>query len=728
MKKVITIILLILISISSKAQLDWFMSYPMAETEVRINSYNSDYAYCYYDFNCEVITGEGVSERGICSAESPNPTIALNKIASGSGSGTYTVHPYLLEQKTIYYVRAYAIVPSGVVYSDQVVLTTNTGIGISSVITSLTSTTASIDFSIIDNDNLISRKELIYSVVGNPSGAVILEINNDNTSGTFNLTGLTASTDYQYFVYVYMYNDCGEASTDYVYFTTPSASTIPTVSTKDVLYASSTSATTGGIVSSDGGASITARGVCWNTGGSPTTANSKTINGSGTGSFNSTMSGLSYGTSYYVRAYATNSNGTAYGDEKFYVGAQLPTVSIYATSEVTATSAKASCVIDDRGGAALSDKGIVWSTSTAPTLANSHYSNGSGGLSYEGYESILSGLSPNTTYYIRPYATNIAGTYYGNEVTIYTAENDPPTLSTVPASAISTWAAVSGGFISDSGSTAITAVGVCYATSQNPTTANSTVPHDILQTGGFSSVITGLSQNTTYYVRAYATNSGGTSYGNQISFTTASSCVLPTVTTNYISNVTESSATSGGSITSDGGCSITDKGVCWSTSPNPTISNSHTNDGSGTGSFSSSITGLSCGSTYYVRAYAINSVGVAYGSNVSFSTGSQQNIDNYLYYLVTVTVAGGQVYSGYTLTDAQNMCFYLSDESYLTASSSAYMTIGIPSEGKYVYAISNYCPYLITRYIVWRPDYPARTNTKIIHIVNGLIESITPCP
>lgn len=92
----------------------------------------------------------------------------------------------------------------------------------------------------------------------------------------------------------------------------------------------------------------------------------------------------------------------------------------------------------------------------------------------------------------------------------------------------------------------------------------------------------------------------------------------PSVATSLMHDITSTTATGGGNITSDGGSLVTARGVCWSTSSNPTISNPHTTDGSGTGSFSSSMTGLILGTTYYVRAYATNSVGTAYGNQTSF--------------------------------------------------------------------------------------------------------------
>jgi hypothetical protein len=178
-----------------------------------------------------------------------------------------------------------------------------------------------------------------------------------------------------------------------------------------------------------------------------------------------------------------------------------------------------------------------------------------------------------------------------------------------------------------SGAAKVTAKGVCWSTTPNPTISNSKTT-DGEGPGTYTSNITSLSPNTTYYVKAYATNAEGTAYGGQLSFRTegnTNELSEPTVTTNNVSSITQTTATCGGNVTSSGSSTVTARGVCWDTSKNPTRSDSKTTDGSGTGSFTSKLTGLQSNCQYYVRAYATNSEGTSYGDQISFYTKASSN-------------------------------------------------------------------------------------------------------
>jgi len=133
--------------------------------------------------------------------------------------------------------------------------------------------------------------------------------------------------------------------------------------------------------------------------------------------------------------------------------------------------------------------------------------------------------------------------------------------------------------------------------------------------GSFISALTDMSPNTTYHVRAYATNIKGTSYGDEVSFLTKSSD-LPLLQTTPISNITSTTVMCGGTIIFEGNGKVTSRGVCWSVNNPPTVADHKSIDGEGIGVFTSKISGLDPNFSYYVRAYATNSEGTAYGNSI----------------------------------------------------------------------------------------------------------------
>lgn len=301
-----------------------------------------------------------------------------------------------------------------------------------------------------------------------------------------------------------------------------------------------------------------------------------------------------------------------------------PTVTTNAASLINQTTATSGGNVTSDGGAAITARGICWSITEAPTTSNlKTIASGTTGV----FESAITGLTANTQYYVRAYASNSQGTSYGAQITFTTTNNTiaPPVLTTSAVSAITATTATGGGNVTSIGGAPLTARGVCWATTANPTTANDKTTQTG-STGAFTSAITALTANTVYYVRAYATNSGGTAYGTQISFTTvASTIALPTVTTTTATAITASSASTGGNVTSVGGAPVTARGICWATTANPTTSNTTIVATGTTGIFTSELSGLSASTMYYVRAYATNSAGTAYGTQVSFTTTAAAN-------------------------------------------------------------------------------------------------------
>jgi len=345
------------------------------------------------------------------------------------------------------------------------------------------------------------------------------------------------------------------------------------------------------------------------------------------GKFTSSITNLVPSTTYHVRAYALNNKGEKeYGEGvTFKTLPPMVSVSTSAVSNITKFSATSGGHINAGPEVTIFHRGICWSTSQNPTISNDTTVNGSGTGSFI---SNLTELNPGTEYYVKAYATSNNGTAYGNQISFTTDPPDLPNVVSNSISSITCFSAIGGGNVTNNGGATITAKGVCFDTNENPTIDNDTTI-DGSGLGSFISNLTGLSPGITYYVRAYAINSAGPAYGEQSNFTTPSA-TIPNVSTAIPTNITFNSAICGGNVTHDGCETVTAKGVCWSTTQNPTINNDTTINGNGIGAFVSEITELSPHTEYFIRAYAINNLGVAYGEQHSFATSNETGllIDN----------------------------------------------------------------------------------------------------
>ena len=267
-------------------------------------------------------------------------------------------------------------------------------------------------------------------------------------------------------------------------------------------------------------------------------------------------------------------------------------------------------------GEGLIEKGICYNTAPVPTTSNTKVAY-AGTATTATFNVTLPGLVYATKYYARAYATTASGTVYGEEVN-FTTLPVVPTVTTAALTAITGNAAAGGGNVTVSGGAEVTVRGICFSSTNLTPTVADTKTSDSKGTGAFTSALTSLKGNTTYYVRAYATNSAGTAYGAVVSFKTLVD--LPVVTTTDVTAISKTGALSGGAVTYDGGGTVTARGLAWGTSANPTIAGTKIDGGTGLGAFVSTLTALQKFTTYHVRAYATNSVGTAYGADIQFTT------------------------------------------------------------------------------------------------------------
>jgi len=392
------------------------------------------------------------------------------------------------------------------------------------------------------------------------------------------------------------------------------SSLMPTVVTESAQDITSYSARIGGKVTSDGDNQITDRGVYWGTQPGTDSTGTQLQMGEGMGTFDTVLTNLTAGIKYFVKAYAINGNGTAYGTETFFTTQIfLPVVSTLEASDVTPTSAKVGGNITDDGGNEITARGIYWGTqpNTITTGVKLSLESGSGE-----FTTTLTDLTRGITYYVMAYATNIKGTTYGEELNFSTS-SELPELYTSSVTKIYTHAAFVGGTVASDGGNPVTERGVYFSASANAETTGTKISlGDGL--GIFNDSVPNLNPGTSYYVKAFATNRVGTIYGEEKTFTTLGE--LPKATTLYAEELSTSGAKLFGIISANKlNTAVTfEYGTTTSYGNSAAISNGDITEDDDT--VYTSITGLSPNTTYYFRVRAENELGVTYGGDSTFST------------------------------------------------------------------------------------------------------------
>ena len=484
-------------------------------------------------------------------------------------------------------------------------------------VTLITSDSAMGGGSIVDDGGeIIKERGICWSINKNPTVSDS-KVASGIGKGAFSvmMKGLSPNTSYN--VRVYSISEQGEVYGNEVNFKT--ATRRPSLVTTNISNLTGSKVTIANQILSDGGATITQRGVCWSSSNStPTINDSINISTSTTSIYDVNLSTLMANTTYWLRAYATNSAGTGYSSPTISFrtsGPNLPELSTVSVTNITRTTAIASAFVNSNGGALLSNYGICVSTQNTMIPRVCYWVNGN---ILGPYSLNINNLNPGTTYYVRAYANNAAGEGSSTVVQAFTTlPASPPTVVATTSSDVLFTSASLFGNVTDDGGSQVLERGFYISDLSTPNISSTKVTASSAGTGNFSVNVSGLQSGKTYYYRAYARNSINTSLSsNTLQFNTKAA-TTPILSTIQESNVMENSITTGGNISNDGGVPITLRGVVWSRTPNTNI-NINTgvvvNSGSGYGVFTTQLTSLPSNTTIYFKAFARNDAGlVGYG-------------------------------------------------------------------------------------------------------------------
>ena len=431
---------------------------------------------------------------------------------------------------------------------------------------------------------------------------------------TAQLNGLNPNKKYTYCAYTI--NPMGTYYGEVKSFTTNVD--MPAVTSAVVSAITSTTAKFSSSVKSHGGETVTEVGFYYSTEPSVDPETALKVNQPySQDAFSIDVEKLDVYTKYYVMAYATNSAGTTYSDvATFTTDSSYPTVQTVGATDINSQGATLSGSVLSDNGASITERGFVYMQGTGTPTTDSYKLKVSGKTGE--YTGSLSGLEPNKKYSFRAYAINSKGTAYG-EVMSFLTVTGLPKVSAVDVSKIASTSATLTADVTDHGGETVSEVGFYY--SLDPAVDDETAVKVVKNYAGaaFSESLSNLEIFTTYYVKAYAVNSAGVAYSTVVSFKTLAD--VPVVQTLGASEVSSEGATLSGTVVTDNGAAIKERGFVWMQGDGtPTTSNSKLQASGTTGDFTAALTGLEPNKKYSFRAYAVNSMGTAYGAVMTFST------------------------------------------------------------------------------------------------------------
>ena len=561
--------------------------------------------------------------KGICYNTSPSPLNTNSTVTATGQNSSFTVTISNLNTNTTYYARAYCVTNTNeIFYGDEINFSTSENnaaptINISEI-TNVTKDAATININISNTGNaVITNKGVCYSTTSNPTinNSVTNEgVGNDNFSS--NVTGLTANTTYYIKGYITLDNGTTKYSFQKQITTEAQENNLPIITTSAIQNITGISASAGGVFTNISTINIFNKGICYSTKTNPTINDFRTIEGNGSNNFTSLLNNLQPSTTYYYKAYYIAENlGTQYGNEISFrtSSPNLPNLSTKTPSNVTLSSAVLGGVISNPNNITINEKGICYSKTTNPFIENSQTLVS---IDSNNYSITLNNLDSNTTYYVKAYLKTNTGIVYGSQINFVTSAS---AFKTDTVSTITQVSATVGGIINNYAGATILSKGIVYNTSPGPTKNNGfTKQFTDATASNFKINLTGLTFNTTYYVKAFYTTTSGTTYSNnEIVFTTKDLNVQ--ITTKPIINIDTTFAFSGAIF--EGTDSIIAKGLCYGTTQNPTINvDSFTKNGAGKDSFNIKLNNLNYATTYYIRGYATTVNGTKYGNQISFTT------------------------------------------------------------------------------------------------------------